>query len=516
MSPSRAFGSALLAAVLLARPARAAGPAVLEVRGEITSVEAADLDGDGAQDLLVFGTRREAGARERFLAAFYRRDGRYPARPQVEVRVPPDVVLAGVGDVLPAPGEEVLVFTPKAVWRVDLAAKAESGRFRKLADVPSFFFYGDPERVHEWDLVGDLDGDGAPEVVVPAAEHALAVLRPVSGTADALVEVDRIDAPAPEARKSRHKESGEEVTVRIGTRLASLDLGKERAGRLFARSRRAARPYLVDLDGDGRAELVVGAGGFRLDPAAGGRHRRALGRPDIAIGDAFPEKAVALRFEDVDGDRAPDLVYADVKFEDQASTVIVRRGKLTAGASLSFEDAQELKIDGLVLDLELADVDGDGRADLVVTSYRLDLLRNLAPGAAPEAIDMTWSVFLAGAGGAPGDREATPFGRKRALGGTLSLKLGGDLAEVTPISFGADFDGDGRRDALVWDSSGRVRVQRVEKPGGLFGGDGLQLAEAPIFEASAPGAVDVAPLDVGGGAKKSALLVRYRSKLEVE
>src|SRR5207302_10522305 len=87
---------------------------------------------------------------------------------------------------------------------------------------------------------------------------------------------------------------------------------------------------------------------------------------------------------DVDGDGVPDLVYADVKFEDQASTVLVQRGKLADRAVLSFEDAQALKVDGLVLDLELTDVDGDGKKDLVVTSYRLDLLKNLAPGPTPE------------------------------------------------------------------------------------------------------------------------------------
>lgn len=495
----------------------------LEAFGTITGVDLADVDGDGGRDVLLYGSRPAlggGGGTDRFLAVFLKRDGRFKSAPDLDIRIPPDVVLAGTGDVLAAvPGAEVVLLTARAVWRLDLAAKSEAARWRRLADCPSLFFYPDPERVLPWDLVGDLDGDGAPEVLAPAAERALAVLRPAPDGADALTLTGRIELPDPseaegKARKNERGGGGDgggggggggrggrRFSLEAGARgrgRMKLDLGRSQSGTLFRRSRAAPRPFPLDVDGDGRCEIVAGGRAFAL---AGG--------PGAIV--SLPEKERSSLLADLNGDRALDHVGATTDVESLASKVLVRHGIAgKPGADLAEAPVvQELKIDGIVADLDLAEVDGDGRPDLCVVSYRLDLLGAVASGAGPESIDVTWSVFAALPDGL--------FSRRRALGGEVALKLAGEIAQTSALAaavrFDADLDGDGRGEALFWDTSGRVRAHRVERETGLFASGGLELAKAPLLDLAAPEAEAVFPIDLGGG--RHALAVRYRSRLEI-
>lgn len=197
--------------------------------------------------------------------------------------------------------------------------------------------------------VGDLDGDGKPDLVVAGLDHTLRVLRNVSTPG-------RLDSSSFDT---------------VGTAPIQLTGGPP------------ASTTLVDLDGDGKLDVVI-AHAFSTshtltllrNTSEGGLISFAA---PITVGDV--KFGSTVQVADFYGDGRPDLVVNHYT-SSQGATIFQndsRSGVLTlTPAAFLGGDINRPAV------LTVADVDGDGKPDLILADdqqTRLQVLRNQSPAA---------------------------------------------------------------------------------------------------------------------------------------
>ncbi len=474
----------VLALLVLALPARAQDStqpfALTEWRVPGRAVDAFVAQGEDGRDAVFAISLRESPPTERRYVTLLPRDLAEPARP---VEVPGDVVAVDAAELGLAPG-------PELVWLSARRLRVVSARGEPLAEWPVTPALPLPARTWELaqlDFVRDWDADGRLEALAPSTEGArLLPLTPgdreqelslpliadygsptlenyfrpgflagivswpmlVLADDDGDGRADLFAANRYELRVFRATADGlprEPTRTRPFPPFTAEEERRHLASTLIA--------FVRDLDGDGRADLVVhrmvgelmrsrttttvhmntGAG---ADPMAA-----PSGRVDLSGGNS------ALRLDDLDGDGHVEILEAYVPFgvvqairmltlqrvEARLRVLTLPRGGgapvETWSADVSFPfDFSTSRVQGLLPYTE-ADWNGDGRLDLCwgdgtgVLRIRLGEAREAGPG----------------------------FGR---IVGSVPLPLTGDLVA-------ADLDADGLTDFVAYDpldADGRLRV----------------------------------------------------------
>jgi hypothetical protein len=258
-------------------------------------------------------------------------------------------------------------------------------------------------------------------------------------------------------------------------------------------------PALVDVDGDGRLDLLQRREDTLLVHLADehGLPSEPTRREPLPEWLAKPDTDLILRLADLDGDGDIDLIARQspehVKLESATFTYFVL---INDGSRLLPEQPQQvLRFEGSGTDSELTDVDGDGRADLVVTKYVLPTLTDLVTGF---RLVRGAYVYLAGDG-------KDPFGRKPALRDEQSFTLESLQDALVVRRIPGDLSGDGVADLVEVDLTGRVVVRRIERTGGRFGGSewtlpddawkrfdlGADLSELQLQDVNGDGLIDL-------------------------
>jgi VCBS repeat protein len=425
----------------------------LQLPGNELGCDVADMDGDGDLDLVV-AHMSDPTSEARTISVFLQgtKANRFAAKPERRYAVPADACAFVAGDFDPAPGAEVALLCPTRV--LVLRAKGAPLLVHKE---PGFFDYPERGGLPVWDLARDLDGDAIPELLVPT-KRGYAVLKRTK------------DKPLAESSKLRL-----EIDQRFGPTFETKLLN-----RLLTSTLRLRRVVNTDLDADGRQDLIaVHAKGLA----------RYLQRPD----GTFPERpdrtdpfkitrgkeeegdkggggftSVRLNLEDVDGDGRADLLATRTMGEVGLFSSLRTQQLLflaKEGLPQTWDERKPsavLNLKGISADPILLDWDGDGRQDLLLSTYRMDMLTNVKRALA-DSLTISYLIFLQRKGGPEpflDEPDAT-------LDVEVPLESLQQQGGARAVIFTADVDGDGVRDQIARRADGALVVARgqIERDG---------------------------------------------------
>lgn len=302
-----------------------------------------DLNGDGVSEFIIGAWRNTAGGP--LAGRAYVFSGRDGALLHTVTGLPNNRIgfsVAGVGDVNRDGVPDYAVGGPGRF------AVPQNGRVLVLSGADHSVLYdlaGTSQSLFGWDVnaAGDVNGDGWPDIAVGAP-----LVSQTAGFAGRVYAISGRDGSTIWTR------DGEAENASLGTAVGGVG----------------------DLDGDGLAEITVGASGEVNGHRNSGKAFLLRGR-DGSVARTFKPSSTACDFgdfyvhasDDVNGDHVPDIYIAD--YCDNRLGAGSGRGYVFSGASeeklrvFSAESAG----DGLGAGRPVRDLDGDGAADYIISAY---------------------------------------------------------------------------------------------------------------------------------------------------
>jgi VCBS repeat protein/IPT/TIG domain-containing protein len=330
--------------------------------------------------------------------------------------------------------------------------------------------------------LGDLDGDGKPEIIVTNAASSYLGLFQNTSTAGSISFSNEIDLPQGSYGVNAvigdlNGDGKPEIAVTnladntIGVYPNTSTVGHLSFGTTILLSTGSItlpfQPVIADVDGDGMPDLAVSnqltgtISIFRNTGIAGGVLSFST-NTDFTVGN-FP---LGLFAGDLDGDGKPDLAVAN--YSDNTISLLLNTSSM---GSVSFVKGADIPVGNNPQSITIADLDGDGKPDIAVSDLAddsVDVLRNTSiPGALTLASSVGYATNAAPqfliAGDMDGDGmpdlvtvdntadmvsilrnisssspapSITSFTPKAGVTGTIVTIVGLNLGSATAVSFG--------------------------------------------------------------------------------
>lgn len=449
------------------------------VDGQVLAAESEDIDGDGRQEITVAVYDRSLSRRELRVWRLTD-DGQREQAPFFTVPVLDDVVAWCWADVRDEAGKELVFLSRSGAWSYSTTLDGYRNNIRRLVDVELLYDIPSPESLPHWDYVLSCpEGD---QLLLPEL-GGYSIWVPDQGddanTDGALVRGSqfrvspRLVQTTPGDRRRIEISAGGVVVSsgRLGNALVDVE-GRGHQGPLVDAGSRLRSPALVDVNGDGRDDLVrLGHEELHIHLATAQGISNA-----VTITEDFPlylrgldddgdDTDTDLEFFDMDDDGDVDLLVklstdggSRLESNQQVSFLVL----INDGRLLPDQPQQILKFEAATVSPTLTDVDGDGRADLVFDKVTAPSLTEIA---SPDGLSLTRSVlvFLG--------NEDGLFERRPALDRPQSFDETSLGDVVTNQIIGADCNGDGIGDLIDVNLAGEVRIHRILKESSFFGGD---------------------------------------------
>jgi hypothetical protein len=429
----------------------------LMVLGDVVVVTAADLDGDGKLDIVAGYTTGVGPATRRSLAVFWNRNGAFGTAPDLALSLDEvDAFGFDLADVDGQPGDELLLITPQGVLSRSFRGRAASAPL-KLVEQATAFTRPAPSAMPRLRIVQDVSGPGSRELLVPGA-HRLGIYRnqgngKYARAADLSLDVQAGWNAADQMRRLDRARTGTVPNFRLSFAFPSL--------------------YVADVDGDGLNDVVATledriaiyrqSPGLTFAPAPTVTRDFAVRTPE-ELKEAGTQASVTV--SDVDGDGIADLVVRKLVARGLASvttTTYVFFGR--KGGTYADVPDQILKGEGATgTDVELFDVTGDGRPDLVVPSVNIGIFA-IVKILLNRTLSINFQVF-------PFEPAKRRFTDKPAAERELTFKLNlSGAADIQAIDMFGDYNGDKRVDLAFGTGDDELSI--------FLGGKGALFADSP-------------------------------------
>lgn len=414
----------------------------LAVYGRRESTLNYDFDGDGKLDILNVTTLSDKN--ERWLAIHYQRAGGYAESPDVLWPLDDRACALVMGDFLPGGGTEIGFIAEDGIYVYpwNAAARRPSEAPIKLIHVRTFFHAPSMKQVPLWQWKIDLSGDGLDDLIVPLPDGYRIYFQTAPGVFGKTSTLES-DLPA-EAPRSLGASSYADAPEISPTQFVSVS--------------ELPRLELVDINGDGLSDLVLVRKNtmtyyLQKEPGVFSSRRPYRVSYEVpALGNEVKKDSVNLsiiNFVDINGDKLADLVVTKIEgqlglFDSIKTSIYLHLGT----GKGNFNADKRIVIDGVSIDPQFIDMNGDGKLDVVTSRLRTDLLKQAANTLILGDVAITYEVFQFD----PKTNGFLPdpvFDKQILVRKSDLEKTGGGAVPLVFIR--GDLTGDGRPDMIVVD-----------------------------------------------------------------
>jgi FG-GAP-like repeat len=418
----------------------------LRVNGAIITVLAADIRGQRRQDLIVISRTGIFPKETRWVSVFWQQEeGRFNPHPDLIWEMDPEATVIDVGRLGSESERKSIVYlTGSAVRAYHLTGRGPPTP-TTLLEIPTLTVFPEPVDLPHLSLIHDWKGTGQPWLGVPQFGQLL--LYPIT--------------------QAGPRGPGEPVKLYQPTLL--FEGGREhRLIRDYALQLIYRLPQLVvrDFDGDGRADLIAAwqdhvAVYLQGATASFPQEPSLTFHLNMRTEQERTRRLVQLSplIEDLDGDGRADLILTKMtgRLTDRRLVTSVYLNRV---GNLPPQPDVQIAHDGFATTLLIKDVNGDGKQDLLFPVVKIgvrNLIRNLLTDRAEVSL-------LGHPYRDPGIYASTPDWT-RSYNYQIDLSDGLMLEGGWP-NIDGDFDGDGKTDLLIAGND-EVAVY-LASPGTLF------------------------------------------------